>query len=118
MTGPMKRVRCDFPVPDDVKDLMSTPMDVITFNFFDPTDILARLFTCSPLAARDENLSLFPVDSDLLYDFCHGGRMRRMHDCMPKGAAVLTAVMFFDEINRDAKGFASGDSAIIVGGCF
>ena len=41
-----------------------------------------------------------------------------MHDATPRGAAVLTAVIFFDEINRDQKGFATGDGAIIVGGFF
>jgi len=27
-------------------------------------------------------------------------------------------LLFFDEINRDAKGFVSGDGIIIVGGFF
>ena len=34
------------------------------------------------------------------------------------GAAALTSVLFFDEINRDSKGFVSADGVIIVGGFF
>ena len=44
--------------------------------------------------------------------------MQRIHDTMPVGSAALTAVLFFDEINRDQKGFSSGDGAIVVGGFF
>jgi hypothetical protein len=97
---------------------MSQPTDVITFNFFDPADVLIRLLALGPLGARDENMAFFPEESNALFDFCHGARMKRIHESMPRGSAPLTAVIFFDEINRDQKGFSSGDGAIIVGGFF
>jgi hypothetical protein len=118
MFGPMKQHCCTFPVPADVQALMSFPTTEICFNFFDPTDMLVRLLVCGPLGARAENLAFFPENSEVLYDFCHGARLQRMHNATPRGAAVLTAVIFFDEINRDQKGFATGDGAIIVGGFF
>jgi hypothetical protein len=31
---------------------------------------------------------------------------------------VLTSILFFDEIQRDQKGFATGEGIIIVGGFF
>jgi hypothetical protein len=93
-------------------------MDVVKFTFFDPTDILVRLLALSPLGAREENMAFFPEPSDVLHDFCHGARLRRMYETIPEGAAVLSAVIFFDEINRDAKGFASGDGAIVVAGYY
>jgi hypothetical protein len=107
-----------FDVPDDVRPYMSVPCAVVKFNFYDPTDLLVRLLVLSPIAAREENLAFFPEDSDTLHDYCHGDRLRRIHNSMPVGSAALTAVLFFDEINRDAKGFASGDGAIVVGGFF
>ena len=111
----MKRVSCEFIVPAAVQELMTFPLKVVRFEFFDPTDILVRLLALSPLGARAENMAFFPEASDVLHDFCHGARLRRMHDTMPEGSAVLSAILFFDEINRDAKGFASGDGAIVVG---
>jgi hypothetical protein len=114
----MKRVTCEFEVPLDVQDKMTAAVEVVKFEFFDPTDVLVRLLALSPIGARPENMAFFPEASPTLHDFCHGDRLRRMHESMPTGAAVLTAVLFFDEINRDAKGFASGDGAIIVGGFF
>ena len=118
MTGPMKRVTCVFNVPAEVKRYMAAPCNDITFEFFDPTDLLVRLLVLSPVASRDENMAFFPEESDSLHDFCHGDRLRRIHESMPEGSAALTAILFFDEINRDAKGFASGDGAIVVGGYF
>ena len=114
----MKKVKCSYDVPEDVQELMSTPIDVVKFTFYNPVDMIVRLLALSPIGARVENLALFPEDSDVLHDFCHGGRLRRIQDTLPAGAAVLTAVLFFDEINRDAKGFASGDGAIVVAANF
>jgi hypothetical protein len=114
----MKKVTCEFNVPEAVQALMCCPTNVVKFTFFDPTDLLLRLLLLSPLGAREENLAFFPEESNVLHDFCHGARLQRMYDTMPEGAAVLSAVIFFDEINRDAKGFASGDGAIVVGGYF
>ena len=114
----MIKVKCEFDVPLAVRSLMCVPARVVTFTFFDPTDLLIRLLALSPLGARDENLAFFPEPGNLLHDYCHGDRLQRMYDTIPQGAAVLSAVIFFDEINRDAKGFASGDGAIVVGGFF
>ena len=118
LSGPMKRVTCTFVVPEEVKPLMCCPIANVTFTFYDPTDMMIRLLVLSPIGARAENLALFPEASNALHDFCHGARLRRIYETIPDGAAVLTAVLFFDEINRDAKGFASGDGAIVVGGFF
>ena len=118
MSGPFKMASCVFPVPIEVQQLMTKPQEFITFTFFDPTDILVRLLVFSPVAARAENLAFFPDDGDDLHDFCHGDRLRRIHDSLPKGAAALTSVLFFDEINRDEKGFNTGDGALVVGGFF
>ena len=51
---------------------------------------------------------------------CGLGRKERnrIHAALPQGAAALTCTMFFDEINRDEKGFNTGDGAIVVGGVF
>jgi hypothetical protein len=93
-------------------------MNEVRFKFFDPTDTLLRLLLLSPIGAHADNMAFYPEASNVLHDFCHGARLRRMYETIPEGAAVLTAVLFFDEINRDDKGFATGDGAIVVGGYF
>ena len=118
LSAPMTTVTCEFNVPAAVRVLMCVPVRVVTFKFFDPIDILIRLLALSPLSAREENLAFFPEPQNLLHDYCHGERLSRIYETIPKGAAVLSAIIFFDEINRDAKGFASGDGAIVVGGFF
>ena len=117
-SAPFKTKVHKFKVPALVQQKMTTPQEEITFEFYDPTDMLVRLLALGPLSAHDENFAFFPEDSPLLHDFCHGARLRRMHDAMPEGSAVLSTVLFFDEINRDQKGYNSGDGAIIVGGFF
>ena len=42
----------------------------------------------------------------------------RIYEAIPQGTAALSSVLFFDEINRDSKGFVSADGVIIVGGFF
>ena len=116
MSGPFKKVSCVFPVPLDVQSKMTQPQENITFTFFDPTETLVRLLVFSPVAARKDNLALFPESGEVLHDFCNGDRLRRIQATLPEGTAALTAVIFFDEINRDQKGFATGDGALIVGG--
>ena len=56
--------------------------------------------------------------SDVLSDFCDGARYGRIQAAIPKGSSALTSVLFFDEIQRDEKGFVSGEGIIIVGGFF
>jgi hypothetical protein len=60
----------------------------------------------------------FSEDTGVLTGFCNGARWMRKHRALPVGAACLTAVLFFDELNQDSKGFATGEGAIIVGGNF
>jgi hypothetical protein len=97
---------------------MSVPATEVVFEFLDPTDVLARILLMSPLASDPANLSLFPRDNDNFDDFVDGERLQRIQGALPKGAAALTSILFFDEIHRDEKGFASGDGAIVVGGFF
>ena len=44
--------------------------------------------------------------------------MARITAALPPATAALTSILFFDEINRDAKGFETGDGGIVVGGFF
>jgi hypothetical protein len=118
MSGPLQRKRCVYPIPRDVQELMSTRADSVNFDFLDPTDALARILIMSPLAADAKNLSLFPTTNDAYDDFSDGERLHRIQAALPTGAAALTSILFFDEINRDEKGFATGDGVIIVGGFF
>ena len=97
---------------------MCAPQTEVRFRFTDPTEALARLLTCSPLAADPNNLAFFPEKSDELEDYCHGARMARIDAALPKGTAALTAILFFDELNQDQKGFSTSEGAIIVGGFF
>ncbi len=64
------------------------------------------------------NLRLNARSSDSLDDFCDGARYARIQASLPVGTSALTSVLFFDEIQRDEKGFVSGDGIIIVGGFF
>jgi hypothetical protein len=45
-------------------------------------------------------------DSEWLEDYCDGERYRRIHiqEALPEGTCALTSILFFDEIQRDAKG--------------
>ena len=118
MSGPLVRKKCVYPIPPAVQALMTKPSANVTFDFLDPTDVLARILIMSPLAADPDNLILFARTSDNYDDFCDGERMHRIQAALPNGTAALTSILFFDEINRDEKGFATGDGAIIVGGFF
>jgi len=72
-----------------------------------------------PLSRDAANLQIFPRPGGSSYDdFCEGDHMKRIYDTLPEGTAALTSVLFFDEINRDSKGFVTGDGVIIVGGFF
>ena len=118
MTRPRKQVVCEFPVPEQVQRLMCAATKKIVFKFTDPTEALVRLLTCSPLAANQENMAFSPEESDQWDDYCNGNRWARIQDALPVGAACLPAILFFDELNQDQKGFATGEGAIIVGGFF
>jgi hypothetical protein len=97
---------------------MSNPKKTVEFTFTDPTDALVRLLLLGPLAANDKNLSFFHRDGDYYADFADGARMRRICEEMPAGAAPLTSVLFFDEIQLDQKGYRTGDGVLLMGGFF
>ena len=97
---------------------MCEPKSHIHFHFVDPTEALTRLLISSPLAANPANMVFAPEASDILEDYCNGARWERVQRALPQGAAALTAVLFFDELNQDQKGFATGEGALIVGGNF
>ena len=99
----MLKLRHEYAVPIDVQRVMKIKQSKVVFDYYDPVELLVRLLVCSPLSAREENLCFFPEAGEELYDFCHGERLQRIHDSVPRGTGVLTAVLFFDEINRDQK---------------
>ena len=91
----------------------------MVFNHVDPTEALVRMLITGPLSRDAANLQIFPRPGGSSYDdFCDGDRMKRIYDTLPEGTAALTSVLFFDEINRDSKGFVTGDGVIIVGGFY
>ena len=65
-----------------------------------------------------DNLRLNARTSDSLADLCDGARYARIQATLPEGTCALTSILFFDEIQRDEKGFVSGEGIIIVGGFF
>ena len=95
---------------------MSNPVHEIHFDFVDPVEMLVRLLVCSPLASDDKNICLEYEESAYYTDFCNGDRWKRIQDKLPQGSFALTCIIFLDEIHQDAKGFSSGEGAIIVSG--
>jgi hypothetical protein len=71
-----------------------------------------------PLASNPENLVFYPEDKPYYDDFVHGDKVKRIYKALPTGTAALTSLLFFDSINRDAKGFSKGDGVILVGAFF
>ena len=63
-------------------------------------------------------MSFFPRQGEYYEDFADGERLRRITEELPAGAAALSSVLFFDEINLDQKGYKTGDGIIIMGGFF
>ena len=118
MSGPLTVVSQTTNIPRAIQDLMTDPMESVTFEFVDPTEALARLLLFSPLAAVRANLALNYEAGDTYDDFCNGDRWKRVQAALPAGASALTCTIFFDGINMDAKGFATSDGAIIVSGNF
>ena len=116
--APLKKITVTTRVPLEVRALLSRSLDVVTFTHVDPTEALVRMLVTGPLADDPANLAFFPRNSATYDDFCDGERLARIQAAIPSGTAALTSVLFFDEINRDAKGFVTGDGAIIVGGFF
>ncbi len=105
-------------VPTNVQELMSQPTNSLTFRFLDPVECLIRLLTMGPLSSDMANLALYPEQSRYYADFNDGEKLKRIYQALPAGSAALTSVLFFDSINRDAKGFNKGDGIILVGAFF
>jgi hypothetical protein len=105
-------------IPVEVQNLLYEPMATITWTFWNPIELLIRLLTMGPLAAMPGAFAIFPEDSEFLDDFCHGDKMKRIFAALPRHTSCLSSILFFDEINRDQKGYATGDGAIVVGAFF
>jgi hypothetical protein len=107
-----------YDVPENVQALMSKPTTALTFRFLDPVQCLIRLITQGPLSSNTDNLALYPEHNPYYDDFADGDKLHRIYKALPSGTAALTAILFFDSINRDAKGFSKGDGVILVGAFF
>ena len=118
MTATLKRRSVTVSIPDEVQSLLFEPIDTITWEFWNPCDLLVRMVTMGPLSANPKAFALFPVESCHLDDFCHGEKMNRIFNAIPKNTCALSAILFFDEINRDQKGFVTGEGAVVVGAFF
>jgi len=70
------------------------------------------------LEGDPDNIILNARENDYLADLCDGARYARIQSAIPEGTSALTSLLFFDEIQRDQKGFATGEGIIIVGGFF
>ena len=98
---------------------MVAPQGTVKFSFMDPTAALVRLLLCSPLAQDVANMAFHPEPDSRNYDdFCNGEKWARIQRALPVGAAALPAVLFFDELNQDEKGFATAEGILLVGGFF
>ena len=107
-----------YKVPQNVQALMSKPTTALTFRFLDPVQCLIRLITQGPLSSDPDNMALYPEHNPYYDDFADGAKLHRIYKALPGGTAALTAILFFDSINRDAKGFSKGDGVILVGAFF
>jgi hypothetical protein len=118
MTASLVPQSVTVPIPPEVQRLLYEPLESVTWQFCNPCELLIRMLTMGPLAAMPSAFALFPVESEYLDDFCHGEKMKRIYDAIPRNTCALSSILFFDEINRDQKGYATGDGAIVVGGFF
>ncbi len=97
---------------------MTAPRRRIRFSFIDPIKALVRLLLLGPLGRNEDNLSFFPRERDFYDNYADGVRLRRIQAELPTGAAALTSVLFFDEINLDQKGYTTGDGILLMAGFF
>ena len=118
ITAPIRTVKGRVPIPLDIQGLLVVRKTYVEYEFFYPTDVLMRMLLLSPLAADPTNLCFWPRDSPQYEDYCDGARLARITAALPPGTAALTSILFFDKINRDVKGFETGDGGIVVGGFF
>jgi hypothetical protein len=118
MTAVLKPRTVTVAIPVEVQKLLYEPISTFSWTFWNPCELLIRLLTMGPLAAMPGAFALFPEDSDSLDDFCHGDKMKRVFAALPRHTSCLISILFFDEINRDQKGYATGDEAIVIGAFF
>ena len=118
MTASVQRRSVTVQIPNEVQELLYERMECITWEFWNPCELLIRMLTMGPLSAQPSVFALFPVESEYLDDFCHGDKMKRIFAAIPRNTSCLSSVLYFDEINRDQKGYATGDGAIVVGAFF
>ena len=118
MTGNLQKRTVTVEIPPKVQELLYEGLQSITWEFWNPCELLIRMLTMGPLSAEQSALALFPVESEYLEDFCHGDKMKRIFAAIPKNTTALSSILFFDEINRDQKGYATGEGAIVVGAFF
>jgi hypothetical protein len=104
MTGNLQRRTVTVEIPPKVQALLYEGLESITWKFWNPCELLIRMLTMGPLSAEQSALALFPVESEYLEDFCHGDKMKRIFEAIPKHTCALSSILFFDEINRDQKG--------------
>jgi hypothetical protein len=118
MTGNLQRRTVTVEIPPKVQALLYDGLESITWECWNPCELLIRMLTMGPLSAQQSAFALFPVESEYLEDFCHGDKMKRIFASIPKNTSALSSILFFDEINRDQKGYATGEGAIVVGAFF
>jgi len=118
MTAPLKKRTVTVEIPLAVQALLSEPQATITWEFWNPCELLVRMLTMGPLSAIPSAFALNPVESDYLDDFCHGQKMKRISAALPRHTSVLSSILFFDALYLDKKGYASGEGAIVVGAFF
>ena len=118
MTAPLQKRSVTVDIPLEVQALLSEPIPTITWEFWNPCDLLVRMLTMGPLSAIPSALALNPVESEYLEDFCHGDKMKRISAALPRDTSVLSSILFFDALYLDKKGYTSGEGAIVVGAFF
>jgi hypothetical protein len=69
MTAPLKKRSVTVEIPLAVQELLSEPIPTITWEFWNPCDLLVRMLTMGPLSAIPATFALNPVESKYLEDF-------------------------------------------------
>ena len=114
MTGNVEEITWSFINPTDalVRMLVLSPLAGLLHEYYCVREVcttsrrltsitIHNVWTC---VADPANLRLVATDSELLTDFSDGARYHRIQQALPEGTCALTSVLFFDEIQRDAKG--------------
>ena len=118
MTAQLQKRSVTVEIPLAVQELLSERIPTITWEFWNPCDLLVRMLTMGPLSAIPSAFALNPVECGYLDDFCHGDKMKRISAALPRDTSVLSSILFFDSLYLDKKGYTSGEGAIVVGAFF